>query len=118
MTPARTVTLPAFQISGVADFLYTPVALSWSPKRVAEVAVFSADFGPQIDPGDLIVAAAVTVTPDVIGGLQIVKRMTSGTMVYAMFSGGVAGQTYAVTLSAATVYQNLHPATVSLQVLA
>lgn len=118
MNPSRTVTPPSYQISGVASSLYTIPDLSWAPKRVAESALFGVNFSNLLDDGDAILAGAVTVMPDVPGGLVIVWRKISSTTISAMLSGGQAGATYSVTVSAATAGQSLHPETVQLQVIA
>lgn len=117
MTAARTITLSAFEINGVPTGTYTVPAYAFPPKRVAEVGIFSVDFGPALDTGDAIVAAAVTILPDTPGCVGIMSRTASGTVVSATLTGGQPGTTYAVTMSAATVGQSLYPATVQLQVI-
>lgn len=118
MTPSRTVTPSAYQVTGVASSLYTVPALSWAPKRVSEAGLFAVDFVNLLDDGDAVMAAAVTVVPDVPGGLMVMSRRAVGTGVQAMLAGGAAGATYSVTVSAATIGQSLHPQTVQLQVIA
>lgn len=118
MKPARIVTPPGFQVSGVAAGLYTVPTYSWAPKRVSETGVFAVDFVNVLDEDDAVLAIAVTVIPDVPGGLTVISRKTAGTLVQATLAGGVAGTTYAVTVSAATVGQSLHPETVQLEVIA
>ena len=89
-----------------------PITLRYTPKDPAEIAVFTADFTPDLASGETITSASIAFytnvsPPQPTNDFTLIQTTINTTQVLFKISGGTAGTDYVIKVTATTTLQVL-----------